>query len=149
MRSLLKREYEIKEAIKNVSFNIKQGVIVGYFGPNGAGKSTTIKMLSGILVPTNGIVEVAGVIPTKNRVENAKNIGVVFGQRSQLWWDIPVIESINIMKYMYKIPEEKFQYDLKLFFIIPYAFISYYPATYILNKNEIVFNKYFQFGTPV
>ena len=115
MNSLFNREYIIKTAVDNISFNVDKGEIVGYIGPNGAGKSTTIKMLVGILVPTSGRVIVNGLEPYKKRKENAKNIGVVFGQRTQLWWDIPVSESLNLMKYMYRIPERKFKINLDLF----------------------------------
>lgn len=115
IKDLFHREYTIKEAVKNISFEIPKGEIVGYIGPNGAGKSTTIKMLSGILVPTSGKIEIDGLEPHKDRVANAKNIGVVFGQRSQLWWDIPISESLNLMKYMYDIPENVYQENLKIF----------------------------------
>lgn len=115
MNSLFNREYIIKTAVDNISFNVDKGEIVGYIGPNGAGKSTTIKLLVGILVPTSGRVIVNGLEPYKKRKENAKNIGVVFGQRTQLWWDIPVSESLNLMKYMYRIPERKFKINLDLF----------------------------------
>lgn len=115
IHGLFTNDYEIKSAVQNVSFTINKGEIVGYIGPNGAGKSTTIKMLVGILVPTSGIINVSGITPYRNRVENAKKIGVVFGQRTQLWWDIPIIESLNLMKHMYKIPEKKYKENLEIF----------------------------------
>jgi ABC-2 type transport system ATP-binding protein len=115
VKDLFNRQFEQKVAVDNVSFEIERGEIVGYLGPNGAGKSTSIKMLVGILVPTSGTVEIDGIIPYKNRKENAKKIGVVFGQRSQLWWDIPVMETFQLMKHMYKIPEERFKKDIEMF----------------------------------
>ncbi len=113
--SLFSRKYETIRAVDNISFEIEKGEIIGYIGPNGAGKSTTIKMLVGILVPTSGFVEVNGLVPHENRIENAKKMGVVFGQRTQLWWDIPVSESLNLMRYMYDIPESQYRDNLKLF----------------------------------
>src|SRR5213078_1960261 len=86
LRTLFTREYIVKRAVDEVSFSVEEGELIGYIGPNGAGKSTTIKMLTGILTPTQGEVEVAGLIPYRRRELNALNIGVVFGQRSQLWW---------------------------------------------------------------
>ena len=88
----------MEEIINKINFEIEEGEIVGYLGPNGAGKSTTIKMLSGVLVPSSGLVEVAGLNPHLNRIKNAKNIGVVFGQRSQLIWDVPVIDSFMALE---------------------------------------------------
>ena len=115
VKRLFTSKYTIKRAVDAVSFTIGQGEIVGYIGPNGAGKSTTIKMLVGILVPTSGSVEVNGLKPYEKRIENARNMGVVFGQRTQLLWDIPVSESLNLMKYMYKVPKEQFKYNMELF----------------------------------
>lgn len=112
IKSIFKREYIIKEALKDVSFEIKQGDIVGYIGPNGAGKSTTIKIMSGILTPTSGKCEIAGMIPWKERKKYVKNIGVVFGQRSQLWWDVPVIDSFELLKSIYKIDDEIYKNNL-------------------------------------
>lgn len=115
IKDLFNRKYTTKTAVDRISFEIEKGEVVGYIGPNGAGKSTTIKMLSGILVPSGGIVEVAGVVPHKNRKEYTRNIGVVFGQRTQLWWDIPVSESFRLMKYMYKISDEQYKTNMELF----------------------------------
>ncbi len=115
IKDLFRREYNIIKAVNNVSFKLEKGEIIGYIGPNGAGKSTTIKMLTGILVPTSGDVEVNGLVPYEKREENAKSIGVVFGQRTQLWWDIAVSETFNLMRYLYKIPEKQYRDNLKTF----------------------------------
>ena len=109
LKSFIKREYTIVEAVKNVSFEINEGEIVGYIGPNGAGKSTTIKMLSGILLPTAGNIKVNGLNPFEDRKKYVSNIGVVFGQRSQLAWDIPAEDTFDLLKDIYKIDEEKYQ----------------------------------------
>ena len=98
LKALVSREHTIVHALNDVSFTINPGEIVGYIGPNGAGKSTTIKVMSGILVPDSGSCEIMGYTPWKDRVEYVKNIGVVFGQRSQLWWDVPVIDSFALLK---------------------------------------------------
>ena len=113
-KSLFKRETTIKHALSDVSFEIAEGDIVGYIGPNGAGKSTTIKIMSGILTPTSGHAEIAGFVPWKNRKEYVKNIGVVFGQRSQLWWDVPVIDSFELLKTIYKIDDQTYNKNLEL-----------------------------------
>lgn len=115
VKSLVKREHIKKEAVKDISFSINEGEMVGYIGPNGAGKSTTIKMLTGILVPTSGSVEVNGIIPYENRQENAKNIGVVFGQRTQLWWDLPTIESFELLKEIYQVPDKRYKENMDTF----------------------------------
>ena len=107
--SFFKRDYKDVKAVDEISFSIEKGEIVGYIGPNGAGKSTTIKILSGILVPDKGECKVQGMIPWKNRREYVKNIGVVFGQRSQLWWDIPAEDTFDLLRDIYDIPEEEFQ----------------------------------------
>lgn len=109
IRSFFKREYKIVEAIKDVSFSIEKGEIVGYIGPNGAGKSTTIKILSGILTPSSGTCKVNGITPWLKREEYVKKIGVVFGQRSQLWWDIPAEDTFDLLKDVYDINEEEYQ----------------------------------------
>ncbi|GGG24000.1 ABC transporter ATP-binding protein [Paenibacillus abyssi] len=109
LRDLFMREYIEVKAVKDISFQIPQGEICGYIGENGAGKSTTIKMLTGILVPTSGRLLVNGYVPFKEREKFVKEIGVVFGQRSQLWWDIGVIESFQLLRKVYKVPEVDFQ----------------------------------------
>lgn len=114
-RHLFHRKYEIRRAVDEISFSIKRGEIVGFIGPNGAGKSTTVKILSGILYPDAGEVRINGFIPYKQRKQYVKNIGVVFGQKSQLNWDLPLIESFELMKFIYKIPQEKYDENLRLF----------------------------------
>lgn len=113
--SLFNPKYEIKEAVKGVSFNIEEGEMVGYIGSNGAGKSTTIKMLTGILTPTSGKVLVNGLEPTKNRTKNNMQIGAVFGQRTQLWWDIPVIESYKLIQKIYEISDKDYKENIEYF----------------------------------
>ena len=115
MRGLFKRKYEIRKAVDDISFQIKKGEIVGFIGPNGAGKSTTIKMLSGILYPDEGKLGVSGFVPYKQRKQYVKNIGVVFGQKTQLNWDLPLIESFELMKFIYKIPQKKYEENLHKF----------------------------------
>ena len=115
VKHLFHREYEVRKAVDDISFSIKKGEIVGFIGPNGAGKSTTIKMLSGILYPDAGTVKVNGFIPWKQRKQYVKNIGVVFGQKSQLNWDLPLIESFELMRYIYRIPKKKFDENLEYF----------------------------------
>lgn len=114
-KGLFSREYEHRRAVDDVSFNINEGEIVGFIGPNGAGKSTTIKMLSGILYPDNGSICVNGYIPYKQRKKYVANIGVVFGQKSQLNWDLPLIESFELIRYIYKIPKKKYDENLAKF----------------------------------
>lgn len=113
VKSLWHREYEVVQALSNVSFTIPDGEMVGYIGPNGAGKSSTIKILSGILTPEEGRVTINGRIPWKQRKEHVKEIGVVFGQRSQLWWDVPVIDSFYLLKDIYSVPEKEFLRNLE------------------------------------
>ena len=115
IRDLFSRDYKTVTAVDNISVNIKAGEIVGYLGPNGAGKSTTIKMMSGVLEPTRGEILVNGVVPYKNRTRNAENIGVVFGQRSQLWWSLPLIESFKLLKEIYMIPTADYDSMLELY----------------------------------
>lgn len=110
--SLFRREKKIIPALDDVSFEIEEGDIVGYIGPNGAGKSTTIKIMSGILVPTSGECLIMGHTPWKERRAYVKNIGVVFGQRSQLWWDVPIIDSFQLLKDIYKIPDAEYDETL-------------------------------------
>lgn len=113
-KALFYREYSIVHALKDISFSIQPGEIVGYIGPNGAGKSTTIKIMSGILVPDQGSCKILGYTPWKDRVNYVKNIGVVFGQRSQLWWDVPVRDSFELLRDIYHIPGQEYQANLDL-----------------------------------
>ncbi len=115
VKSLFHREHITKSAVKNLSFNIERGEMVGFIGPNGAGKSTTIKMLTGVLTPTSGNIEVAGIVPYKNRKENAKKIGVVFGQRSQLYWDLPVEDTFEVYQKLYNIDKKMYDENKKYF----------------------------------
>lgn len=115
VRTLFTRQYDIKQAVAGVSFNLDEGELVGYIGGNGAGKSTTIKLLTGILVPTSGEIEVAGLVPWKARQQNALNIGVVFGQRSRLWWDLPLIESFKLVAKMYRVEHRRYERNLARF----------------------------------
>jgi len=115
VRTLFSADYQTTRAVDDISFNIKEGELVGYIGPNGAGKSTSIKMLCGILVPTSGEVLVNGLVPHKNRMENTRQIGAVFGQKTQLWWDVPVIESLKLFRDIYKVPEAQYKQNLTLF----------------------------------
>lgn len=125
VKSLFKREYDTIHAISHVSFSIDSGEMVGYIGPNGAGKSSTIKILSGILTPDSGTCLVNGQVPWKDRKEYVRQIGVVFGQRSQLWWDIPVIDSFELLQAIYSIPMPKYQNKLD-------------ELTYLLHLEEIL-----------
>lgn len=113
IKSFFSREYTIKKAVDDVSFTINDGEIVGYIGANGAGKSTTIKMMTGILTPTSGEVLVNGVIPYKDRKKNAYNIGVIFGQRTQLWWDLPLSESFTLLKEIYEVDDKSYEDRMK------------------------------------
>jgi ABC-2 type transport system ATP-binding protein len=115
LRTLLAREQRTVTAVDGVSFQIEAGEMVGYIGPNGAGKSTTIKMLTGILVPSGGRIVVDGRVPYQQRVEHARRIGVVFGQRTQLWWDLPTIESFELLRYVYRIPEQRWRANMAAF----------------------------------
>lgn len=109
IKHLFKREFKEIHALKDVSFTIQTGELVGYIGPNGAGKSTTVKIMSGILTPTVGQCVIDGRIPYEARKEHVKHIGVVFGQRSQLWWDVPVIDSFELLRDIYKIDKEHYE----------------------------------------
>ncbi|HEY3080943.1 MAG TPA: ATP-binding cassette domain-containing protein [Chloroflexota bacterium] len=114
-RNLVSREYREVRAVAEVTFAIAPGEMVGYVGPNGAGKSTTIKMLTGILVPSEGQVEVLGLVPHRRRKDVARHIGVVFGQRTQLWWDLPLVESFDLLRHIYRVPSERFEANLGRF----------------------------------
>ena len=108
-------EHEYKKAVNDISFNIKEGEMVGFIGPNGAGKSTTVKMLSGILYPDSGNINIAGYIPYKQRKEYVANIGVVFGQKSQISWDLSPLDSYEVIKHIYKIPDKKYKENIERF----------------------------------
>ncbi|MDE6186083.1 MAG: ATP-binding cassette domain-containing protein, partial [Lachnospiraceae bacterium] len=112
LKALFHKEYEYIHALDDVSFTINDGEMVGYIGPNGAGKSSTIKILSGILTPEEGTCLVNGLIPWKNRIEYVKNIGVVFGQRTQLWWDVPILDSFELLKEIYRIDDVRYRRNL-------------------------------------
>src|ERR1700674_275748 len=112
---LFSRDYEVKDAVREVSFDMQAGELVGYIGPNGAGKSTTIKMLTGILVPTSGNCTVNGIVPWLDRQGNGRQIGVVFGQRTQLYWDLPLIESFELLRAIYGIPSSTYKKNIKDF----------------------------------
>ncbi len=124
-QALFVREYEEIKALDDVSFQIQEGEMVGYIGPNGAGKSSTIKILSGILTPDSGECMVNGKVPWKNRIQHVKEIGVVFGQRSQLWWDVPVIDSFSLIKDIYDINQQQYQNNLE-------------ELTSLLNLSELL-----------
>jgi ABC-2 type transport system ATP-binding protein len=108
IKSFFSREYITKTAVDDINFTINDGEIVGYIGANGAGKSTTIKMMTGILTPTSGKVLINGKVPYEDRQENAKDIGVVFGQKTQLWWDLPLSETFSLLKDIYEVDEKDF-----------------------------------------
>lgn len=112
LRSIVDPEIRMVKAVQNLSLQIERGEIVGLVGPNGAGKSTTIKMLTGILMPSAGQVRVANFNPLSQRREMAANIGVVFGQRTQLWWDLPLIDSLSLLRHLYRVPEERYKANL-------------------------------------
>lgn len=124
-KALFHRKYEVIHALHDVTFTIGSGEMVGYIGPNGAGKSSTIKILSGILTPDDGTVLVDGRIPYKNRIEHVRKIGVVFGQRSQLWWDVPVIDSFELLKDIYSISDFQYKQSLE-------------ELTELLNLSELL-----------
>lgn len=115
IRNLVTRESTVVHAVDGVSFDIRAGECVGYIGPNGAGKSTTIKMLTGLLVPTGGKLSVNGFVPWRERIKYVSRIGVVFGQRTTLWWDLPVIESLDLLKHIYRISSKDYERNLTLF----------------------------------
>jgi ABC-2 type transport system ATP-binding protein len=114
-RGLLRRERRRVQAVDGVSFRIEAGELLGYVGPNGAGKSTTVKILTGILVPSAGRVSVAGLNPSRQRIELARRIGVVFGQRIQLWWDLPLRDSFDLLRHIYRVPADRHRANLATF----------------------------------
>lgn len=124
-KSLFHKEYESVAALNDISFRIHDGEMVGYIGPNGAGKSSTIKILSGILTPEEGICKVNGQVPWKDRIHYVREIGVVFGQRSQLWWDVPVIDSFELLKEIYSIDTPRYKRNLE-------------ELTTLLNLSELL-----------
>ena len=153
-KSFFHREYNIKKAVDNISFSVERGELVGYIGPNGAGKSTTIKMMSGILTPTSGTVTVGGIVPYENRKQNNMRMGAVFGQRSQLYWDLPIVETFDLYKKMYRIEDAVFKHnvdfyiellDMKEFLNTPVRQLSLGQkmrgniATALLHDPEIVY----------
>ena len=109
---LLRGQTSVMEAVKDVSFSVARGEIVGYLGPNGAGKSTTIKVLTGLLVPDSGRVDVGGLVPWKDRRAHVARLGAVFGQRTTLWWDLPVNESLELLRHIYRVPGARFRQNL-------------------------------------
>lgn len=109
IKGLFSRKHRTIEALRDISFSLEEGELVGYIGPNGAGKSTTIKILSGILTPSSGHCSVGGLVPWQDRIAHVARIGVVFGQRTQLWWDLPVIESFNLLRDIYRVPEARWK----------------------------------------
>ncbi|MBC5828309.1 MAG: ATP-binding cassette domain-containing protein [Candidatus Eremiobacteraeota bacterium] len=115
LATLFSHDYEFKDAVTDVSFDLEPGELVGYIGPNGAGKSTTIKMLTGILVPTSGHCTVNGIVPWQDRQANGRGIGVVFGQRTQLYWDLPLVESFRLLKAIYGVSQASYDRHLKKF----------------------------------
>jgi hypothetical protein len=158
VKALFRPRFDAKVAVDGITFSVEPGEMVGYIGVNGAGKSTTIKMLTGILVPSGGKVQVLGRDPHRQRVANAREIGVVFGQRSQLWWDLALIESLNLITcvsafwVMDSVPVTRVVFDNHLFaqypltiypkaigiwltWMIPYGFASFYPASYLLGRD--------------
>jgi viologen exporter family transport system ATP-binding protein len=111
----VRRERSVVRAVDGISFEIEAGSLVGYIGPNGAGKSTTVKMLTGILVPSAGRISVAGFEPSRQRIQLARRIGAMFGQRIQLWWDLPLLDSFQLLHHIYGVPEDRFRRNLDRF----------------------------------
>jgi ABC-2 type transport system ATP-binding protein len=114
-RGRFRRERHVVEAVNGISFRVERGELLGYLGPNGAGKSTTIKMLTGILVPSSGRVSVAGLDPSRRRNELARRIGAMFGQRVQLWWDLPLLDSFELLRHIYRVPADRYRASLARF----------------------------------
>jgi ABC-2 type transport system ATP-binding protein len=115
IRNLFSRQFEWVRAVDGINFEVAPGELIGYLGPNGAGKSTTIKMLTGLLVPTSGELWVNGRVPWRERKQHVATIGAVFGQRTTLWWDLPTIESLELLQYIYRIPGDRFRHNLDEF----------------------------------
>jgi len=115
IKDLFSRDYKTVSAVKDVTMTVNRGEIIGYLGPNGAGKSTTIKMMTGVLEPTSGEIYVNGKVPYRNRTENCEKIGVVFGQRSQLWWSLPLIESFKLLRDLYMVPKNDYDAMIDLY----------------------------------
>ncbi len=111
----VRRRRRVVEAVRGISFRVERGELLGYLGPNGAGKSTTVKMLTGILVPTAGHVRVAGLEPSRQRIELARRIGAMFGQRVQLWWDLPLLDSFELLRHIYRVPLDRYRESLDRF----------------------------------
>ena len=114
-RGRLRRERTVVRAVDDISFAIDAGALVGYIGPNGAGKSTTVKMLTGILVPSAGRISVAGLVPSRQRIQLARRIGAMFGQRIQLWWDLPLQDSFDLLRHIYRVPDDRYRANLARF----------------------------------
>lgn len=133
---LFSRDYQTLHAVNDVTLDIMPGEMVGYLGPNGAGKSTTIKMMTGILEPTSGEILVNGRVPYKNRTRNAQDIGVVFGQRTQLWWALPVIESFKILKEIYRIPDQEYKDNLEYYDALVGAGSLYHKAVREMSLGQ-------------
>ena len=112
VKALFSREYEYIHALRDINFTINDGEMVGYIGPNGAGKSTTIKIMCGVLTPDSGTCVIDGRVPWKERVRHVQDIGVVFGQRSQLWWDVPVIDSFELIRDIYSVDQQEYKRNL-------------------------------------
>ena len=110
-----RRRRRVVEAVAGISFRVERGELLGYLGPNGAGKSTTVKMLTGILVPTSGHVRVAGLEPSRQRIQLARRIGAMFGQRVQLWWDLPLLDSFELLRHIYRVPADHYRASLERF----------------------------------
>jgi len=111
----MRRERRVVDAVREITFRVERGELLGYLGPNGAGKSTTIKMLTGILVPSSGRVSVAGLDPSRRRIELARRIGAMFGQRVQLWWDLPLMDSFELLRHIYRVPADRHRATLARF----------------------------------
>ncbi len=111
----LRRERSTVRAVDELTLSVERGTVVGYIGPNGAGKSTTVKMLTGILVPSSGRIRVCGLEPTRQRIELARRIGAMFGQRVQLWWDLPLLDSFELLRHVYRIPADRYRANLDTF----------------------------------